>query len=262
MNETYQVAKKVLKLFSDGKIWREQVFQVRSCQFREQISIHIPFPSSLIYNNKQGISSANDLIQIMNIGNQLYSSLSQLARHSYLMETITYNVECVWYKLSTRIRWKLHWYCRSRDCNRQIYYINTSEIPSELSRENSISSHVKRSPSLWLHNKSRLWKQADWVFHWCLHNKQHITYSLTDMNFIFSCSTRYLTSEHSEWVRYRVDHSKIKFISMRGHVISSISVLYLINSLWITIISKLHKFYIILYIILSDVLVFLSIVNH
>ena len=33
---------------------------------------------SLIYNNKQGISSGNDLIQIMNIGNQCYSSLSQL----------------------------------------------------------------------------------------------------------------------------------------------------------------------------------------
>ena len=42
---------------------------------------------SLIYNKKQGISSANDLIQIMNIGNQLYSSLSQLARQSYLMQT-------------------------------------------------------------------------------------------------------------------------------------------------------------------------------
>jgi len=42
---------------------------------------------SLICNNKQGISSANDLIQIMNIANQLYSSLSQLARQSYLMQT-------------------------------------------------------------------------------------------------------------------------------------------------------------------------------
>ena len=40
--------------------------------------------------------------------------------------------------------------------NNSFYYINTSEIPSELSRENFISSHVKRSPSLWLHNKSRL----------------------------------------------------------------------------------------------------------
>ena len=36
-----------------------------------------------------------------------------------------------------------------------------------------------------------------------------------DMNFIFSCSTR----------RCRVEHSKIKFISTRGHVISSISLL-------------------------------------
>ena len=43
-----------------------------------------------------------------------------------------------------------------------------------------------------------------------------------DMNFIFSWSTRYLTSERSERVRYRVDHEKIKFISTRGHVISSI----------------------------------------
>ena len=60
-------------------------------------------------------------------------------------------------------------------------------------------------------NKSRLWKQADLVFHWCLYNKQNITYSLMDMNFIFSCSTR-----------YRVDHSKIKFISTRGHVIFSV----------------------------------------
>ena len=42
---------------------------------------------SLIYNNKQGISSANDLIQIMNIGNQCYSSLSRLARQAFLMQS-------------------------------------------------------------------------------------------------------------------------------------------------------------------------------
>jgi len=42
---------------------------------------------SLIYNNKQGINSANDLVSIMNIGNQLYSSLSQLTRQSFLMRT-------------------------------------------------------------------------------------------------------------------------------------------------------------------------------
>ena len=42
---------------------------------------------SLINNDTQGISSANDLIQIMNIGNQLYSSLSQLARRAHLMQS-------------------------------------------------------------------------------------------------------------------------------------------------------------------------------
>ena len=42
---------------------------------------------SLIYNARQRISSGHDLINIMNIGNQLYSSLSQLARQSYLIQT-------------------------------------------------------------------------------------------------------------------------------------------------------------------------------
>lgn len=41
---------------------------------------------SLIYNTRQSICSARDLINIMNFGNQLYSSLSQLARQSYLMQ--------------------------------------------------------------------------------------------------------------------------------------------------------------------------------
>ena len=33
-------------------------------------------------------------------------------------DRITYNVECAWYQLSTRIQWKLHWYFRSRDRSR------------------------------------------------------------------------------------------------------------------------------------------------
>ena len=56
----------------------------------------------------------------------------------------------------------------------------------------------------------------------CLCNKQNITCQLVDMNFIFSSSTRHLTSSLRSLVRYRVEHSKIKFISTRGHVISFI----------------------------------------
>ena len=42
----------------------------------------------MIYNDKQGINSANHLVSIMNIQeNQLYSSLSQLTRQSFLMQT-------------------------------------------------------------------------------------------------------------------------------------------------------------------------------
>ena len=39
------------------------------------------------------------------------------------------------------------------------------------------------------------------------------------MNFIFECSTQYLTSARSERARYEVEHEKIKFISTSGHVI-------------------------------------------
>ena len=48
--------------------------------------------------------------------------------------------------------------------------------------------------------------------------REDITCPRVDMNFIFEWSTRYLTSERSERVRYRVDHEKIKFISISGHV--------------------------------------------
>jgi hypothetical protein len=40
---------------------------------------------ALIYNKRQEISSPQDLIQVMNIGNELYSKLSLLARQSFLM---------------------------------------------------------------------------------------------------------------------------------------------------------------------------------
>ena len=56
-------------------------------------------------------------------------------------------------------------------------YINTNEIPGELSRENMLSSHVK----IWLHKYGYIIKRAfhtkkllKWnglVVHWCLHNK-------------------------------------------------------------------------------------------
>ena len=60
----------------------ELVFGQNSGQQSVAMSIY-----SLIYNNKQGINSADDLASIMNIGNRLYSSLSQLTRQSFIMQT-------------------------------------------------------------------------------------------------------------------------------------------------------------------------------
>ena len=42
---------------------------------------------ALIYNKQQNISSPEDLVRIMNIGNELYLNLSHLARQSLLMFT-------------------------------------------------------------------------------------------------------------------------------------------------------------------------------
>ena len=48
---------------------------------------------------------------------------------------------------------------------------------------------------------------------------EDITCSRMDMNFVFECSTRYLTSERTERVRSRVEHEKIKFMSTSGHTL-------------------------------------------
>ena len=69
------------------------------------------------------------------------------------------------------------------------YYINTNEIPGELSRENWISSHVKISPLLWLHDKSRLWHQKTIKLEWfgiSLVLKKYFTRSLRSLVTYFS----------------------------------------------------------------------------
>ena len=48
---------------------------------------------------------------------------------------------------------------------------------------------------------------------------EDITCPRVDMNFIFEWSTPYLTHSLRSLVRYQVEHKKIKFISISGHVI-------------------------------------------
>ena len=114
--------------------------------------------------------------------------------------------------------------------------IETSSVPPRKSSEifgKSPKNVRKRSPYL----RNNFGKSSEIFGKWseifgkssktsslvCLCNKQNITCPLVDMNFIFECSTRHLTRSLRSLVRYRVEHSKIKFISTRSHVISSIS---------------------------------------
>ena len=113
--------------------------------------------------------------------------------------------------------------------------IETSSVPPRESSEifgNCPNNVLKLSPYL----RNNFGKSSEIFGKWseifgkssktssllCLCNKQNITCQLVDMNFIFSCSTRHLTRSLCSLVRYRVEHSKIKFRSSRGHVISSI----------------------------------------
>ena len=69
----------------------------------------------------------------------------------------------------------------------------------------------------------------------CLYYKQNNRRLLVDMEFFFSCSTRHLSRSLCSLVSYRVKHSKRNSISMRAHVLFSISqssfLTYFINNI-------------------------------
>ena len=78
--------------------------------------------ASLIYNKRNGIVSSMDLVNIMNIGNELYSGLSSLSRQSYLLLTevcemimvfnINYQLQC-----SPSYTGTIHGTCEVQDFN-------------------------------------------------------------------------------------------------------------------------------------------------
>ena len=121
--------------------------------------------------------------------------------------------------------------------------IETSSVPPRKSSEifgNLWEIYEKCSETFALPSE-QFWKSSEIFGKWseifgkssktslfvCLCNKQNITRPLVDMNFIFSCSTRHLTRSLRSLVRYRIEHSKIKFISTHGHVISSTYIYFL-----------------------------------
>ena len=69
----------------------------------------------------------------------------------------------------------------------------------------------------------------------CLHvyHKKNITHQRKDMNFMFLWQKQYLTSEHSERVRYSSCQSNIKFISSSHPVISSMYCVTYVETIFI-----------------------------
>ena len=85
--------------------------------------------ASLIYNKRNRIVSSVDLVNIMNIGNELYSGLSSLSSQSYLLLTdvpemiIVFNIN---YQLqySPSYTGTIHGTCEVQDFNHCISFAN------------------------------------------------------------------------------------------------------------------------------------------
>ena len=88
--------------------------------------------ASLIYNKRNGIVSSMDLVNIMNIGNELYSGLSSLSRQSYLLLTevpemiIVFNIN---YQLqySPSYTGTIHGTCEVQDFNYCMSFANAMQ---------------------------------------------------------------------------------------------------------------------------------------
>ena len=88
--------------------------------------------ASLIYNKRKDIVSSMDLVNIMNIGNELYSGLSSLSRQSYLLLTevcemimvfnINYQLQC-----SPSYTGTIHGTCEVQDFNYCMSFANAMQ---------------------------------------------------------------------------------------------------------------------------------------
>ena len=113
-----------------------------------------------------------------------------------------------------------------------IFCINTSEIPSELSRENFTSSHLKIECYLHTWRDHRRYgyiinRAFESRLIWYFTGAYIINRILHTRLWIWILSSRVQLDisriSAATLMRYRVHHPKLKFVYTRGHVISSIS---------------------------------------
>ena len=111
------------------------------------------------------------------------------------------------------------------------YYINTSEIPSELSHENLISSHVKIPPLLWLHNKLHLYRPRNFlskmVWHFIgVYIINRMLHGRLEIRNFSSCVEKNISLVHCAHSWNIFQQLKRNFVFLHGHVISSISTIF------------------------------------
>ena len=123
-----------------------------------------------------------------------------------------------------------------------VYYINTNEIPGELSRENLISSHVKITCYLcmWKYHpcygfiiNRAFWPKNDfskrvWYFIvvYIVNRTLHCRLEIQDFSSHVEKNISLVHCAHS-WNIFQ--HSKWNFVSPRGHVISFITTTYMLQ---------------------------------
>ena len=112
-----------------------------------------------IYRNIHGTHMFPQCFSVSHLGN-IVSSVSfcfQDANYAYVTQQgISTKVQACEHSSNFCEHFQIEWDHSIPSMNmlhKSFYHINTNEIQSELSRENMISSHVKRSPLLGLHIK-------------------------------------------------------------------------------------------------------------
>ena len=130
---------------------RRSIFAYRTGLYKSRLDFRRPAAGNRAYYKSWNSFSVFDLPQ--SYGLPCYGAIDQTAPGQQRLPKVEKQTSAL--LLSRNLR-------KYKD----IYYINTNEIPGELSRENLISSHVKISPLLWLHNKSRLSHQKTIKVKW------------------------------------------------------------------------------------------------
>ena len=156
-----------------------------------------------------------------------------IPRHEFQIPGTGFHILCQWnldsgfqWLVGFRIPWAVFWIQKPRipDSRVKTWFLDSAFHKQNLPGFRITQAKICRIPEsgvLYTGQISRTdaslsCTHSFFVDHWRI---EDITCPRVDTNFIFECSTRYLTRSLRSLVRYWAEHEKIQFVSSSGHVI-------------------------------------------